>query len=170
MRTASSEEWTRRDFFLPRSTNQGTGRSVGRRHGALPTHYPRPCFWPAGSRLVDGCIDSGSDDTIFPMSLARKLGIDLMGASQGEAHPVGGTVVPYAYASVTLRASDGIDTCHWQAMVGFVYLPLRWALLGHAGFLDHFDTALRGARREVFIIPNAQFPGVQRAMSQTPSP
>jgi hypothetical protein len=52
----------------------------------------------SGSRLIDGCLDCGSDDTIFPLSLARKLAIDLTGAPQGFAHPVGGTVVPYWYA------------------------------------------------------------------------
>ena len=35
---------------------------------------PIRVFGPLGSRLIDGCVDSGSDDTIFPLSLARKLG------------------------------------------------------------------------------------------------
>ena len=68
-------------------------------------------FGPLGSRLYDGCLDSASDDTIFPLSLARRLGIDLAGAAQGQAQPVGGLVVPYWYATVTLRLSDGIETC-----------------------------------------------------------
>ena len=123
---------------------------------------PVAVFGPFGSRLVDGCVDCGSDDTIFPMSLARKLGLDLTGAPQGESHPVGGAIVPYVYAAVTLRLSDGVETCEWQATVGFVDLPLRWALLGHAGFLDFFDTDLRGAQREVFITPNNAFPGTRR--------
>jgi hypothetical protein len=55
--------------------------------------------------------------------------------------------------------SDGLETCEWSATVGFVDLPLRWALLGHAGFLDFFDAELRGAKREVVITPNRQFPG-----------
>jgi hypothetical protein len=116
---------------------------------------------PSGSRLVDGCLDCGSDDTIFPLSLARKLAIDLIGAPQGLAHPVGGAVVPYWYAVVVLRMSDGLETCEWNAMVGFVDLPLRWALLGHAGFLDFFNTDLRGAKREVCITPNTAFAGIQ---------
>jgi len=123
---------------------------------------------PLGWRFIDGCLDCGSDDTILPLSLARKLGIDLTGAPQGEAHPVGGTIVPYAYAAVTLRVSDGIETCEWSATVGFVDLPLRWALLGHAGFLDFFDADLRGARREVFMTPNRQFPGAFRSQQTLP--
>jgi hypothetical protein len=124
---------------------------------------------PTGSRLFDACLDCASDDTIFPRSVARKLGIDLSGAAQGQARPVGGMVIPYSYAAVTLRLSDGLETCEWQATVGFVDQALRWALLGHAGFLDFFDTELRGARRETFMAPNSLFPG-RRTSASGPSP
>jgi hypothetical protein len=126
-------------------------------------------FGSLGSRLYDGCLDSASNDTIFPLSLARKLGIDLDRAPQGTAHPVGGMTVPISYAVVTLRLTDGVETCQWQAIVGFVDLPLRWALLGHAGFLDFFDTELHGARRELVINPNRQFPGTSTG-HRVPSP
>ena len=122
---------------------------------------PVRLFGPLGSRLFDGCLDCAADDTIFPLSLARRLGIDLNGAPQGAAHPVGGMVIPYWYAAVTLRLSDGVETREWQATIGFVDLPLRWALLGHAGFLNFFDADLRGARREVFISANTLFAGTR---------
>jgi hypothetical protein len=80
-------------------------------------------------------------------------------APQGEVHPVGGIVVPVSYATVTLQLTDGLETRDWQAIVGFVDVPLRWALLGHAGFLEFFDIELRGARREAAISPNRLFPG-----------
>jgi hypothetical protein len=130
--------------------------------GAAVRHRPGVpirIFGPLGSRLYDGCLDSASDDTIFPLWLTRKLGIDLSRASQGEAQPVGGMIIPYSYVAVTLRLSDGAETWEWPATVGVVDLPLRWALLGHAGFLDFFDTELRGGRREVFLKPNSLFPG-----------
>ncbi len=130
---------------------------------------PIRVFGPLGSRLYDGCLDCASDDTIFPLSLARQLGIDLSGAPQGAAHPVGGMIIPYSYAGVALRLSDGSETCEWQALVGFVDLPLRWALLGHAGLLDFFDTDLRGARRDVVMIPNSLFPGTH-TVHPAPSP
>ncbi len=130
---------------------------------------PVRIFGPLGSRIYDGCLDCALDDTIFPVSLAVTLGIDLRGAAQGQARPIGGVVVPYSYAPVTLRLSDGVELCEWDAIVGFVNLPLRWALLGHAGFLDFFDTDLRGARREAVISPNTQFPGTH-TIPQPPSP
>lgn len=81
---------------------------------------------------------------------------------------MGGLVVPYSYAPVDLRLSDGVDTCEWRALVGFVDLPLRWALLGHAGFLDGFDTDLRGSLREAFIVPNSAFPGTRSIPGKPP--
>src|SRR5262245_49944446 len=97
-------------------------------------------FGSLGSRLYDGCLDSAADDTIFPKSLAHRLGIDLIVAPKGQALPIGGMAVPFDYARIVLRLTDGIESCEWSAIVGFVDLPLRWAILGHAGFLDFFDT------------------------------
>ena len=47
--------------------------------GAMLRHrpiLPVGVFGPMGLRFVDGCIDCGSDDTIFPLSLAHKLRIN----------------------------------------------------------------------------------------------
>jgi hypothetical protein len=154
--------------YLPLPT-KGPIPSLG---GATVRHRPIVSirvFGSLGSRLFEGCLDCASDDTIFPLSLARRVGIDLTGAPRGEAQPVGGMIVPFSYATVTLRLTDGFEICEWQATVGFVDLPLRWALLGNAGFLDFFDTELRGARREVLITPNNLFPG-QRTFQGMPSP
>jgi hypothetical protein len=121
-----------------------------------------------GPRHFDGCLDSASDDTVFPRALARRLGIDLSGAPQGEAQPAGGPGLPYSYAAVTLRLTDGRETCEWQAAVGFAAVPLRWALLGTPGFLEFFDVELRGARREAVLTPNASFPGRHTAHGLPP--
>jgi hypothetical protein len=154
--------------YLPLPT-KGPIPSLG---GALVRYRPIVhvrVFGPLGSRLYDGCLDCAADDSVFPLSLATQLGIDLRGAPQGQAHAVGGLMVAYSYAAVTLRLTDGIDSCEWQTTVGFVNLPMRWALLGHAGFLDFFDTDLRGSRREVAIVPNSLFPGAG-AIQPSPPP
>jgi len=49
---------------------------------------PVGVFGAFGLRFIDGCVDCGSDDSIFPLSLARKLRLDLTGAPQGESYPV----------------------------------------------------------------------------------
>ena len=114
---------------------------------------------PTGSWLMDCSLDCGTDDTIFPRWLADKLGVDLTNAEAGEARPMGTSSVPYCYAKVALRLTDGQEVCEWEAVVGFVTVPLRWPILGHAGFLQFFDVELLGQRQEVKIRPNPSFPG-----------
>ena len=102
-----------------------------------PTRYKSPVdpcdeiapSWPfrpkghPGTRSLTATLDSGSDDTLLPAYLATRLGIDLDQAPQGEAGTVGGAPVPYRYATVTLRLSDGSEECQWDAIVGFVAAP-----------------------------------------------
>jgi hypothetical protein len=68
-----------------------------------------------------------------------------------------------------MRVSDGVEACEWSAIVGFVDLPLRWAILGHAGFLDYFDTEFLGAHREVVIYPNSSFHGQHSILPKAPA-
>src|SRR5207244_3260499 len=120
---------------------------------------PVQLIGPTGSRLLGANLDSGSDDTLFPLHLAAHLGLDLTSAAEGEARSVGGPAIHYVYAPVTLRVADGSDACEWTAIVGFVDAPLRWAILGHAGFLEFFDVQLLGERREALLTPSASFTG-----------
>jgi hypothetical protein len=138
------------------------GRPVYPLGGARVRHYPVVGVRVGSGSLslfYDGLVDSASDDTVFPTSVARKLGIDLSSAPPGYARGVGGGGLVYRYAPVSLRVSDGRETCEWAAVVGFLDAPLHWALLGQTGFLPHFDAQLLGARREVLLAPNANFTG-----------
>jgi hypothetical protein len=131
------------------------GGSQIRHRPIIPVHL----IGPTGSRLLGANLDSGSDDTLFPLHLATHLGVDLTYGVEGEARTVGGPAIRYAYAPVTLRVADGSEACEWTAIVGFIAAPLRWAILGHAGFLEFFDTQLLGDRREAVLAPNASFIG-----------
>ena len=108
---------------------------------------------------IDACIDCAADDTVFPSHVAARLGIDPVTSPQGQIRLIGGTVINVNYAAVTLLLSDGFETCEWDTIVGFATVPMRWALLGHAGFLEFFDVQLLGARREAIIVPNTSFTG-----------
>ena len=121
----------------------------------VPAHIVAPVMLPP----LDACIDSAADDTIFPPHLAIRLGIDANSAPTGQVRLVGGTTIKVSYAAVTLLLSDGYETCEWDAVVGFSAVPMRWALLGHAGFLEFFDVQLLGAHREAILVPSANFTG-----------
>jgi Aspartyl protease len=154
--------------YLPLPVRQAVpalGGAKARYRLIVPIHILAPLLLPP----VDACIDSAADDTVFPPQLATRLGIDPHAAKTGQAQGIGGTIVTVNYALVTLLLSDGYETCEWDAVVGFSTVPMRWALLGHAGFLEFFDVQLLGARREAIVVPNTAFPG-QRIIHATPVP
>jgi Aspartyl protease len=154
--------------YVPLPVRQATpalGRNKARYRPIVPIHILAPLLLPP----VDACIDSAADDTVFPSQMAKRLGIDPLAASSGQAKGVGGTIITVNYVLVTLLLSDGYETFEWDTVVGFATVPMRWALLGHAGFLEFFDVQLLGARREAIIVPNTTFPG-QRIIHATPPP
>ena len=130
--------------------------------GSFVRHYPVfniRISTPSAAVVRDGLLDTAADDTVFPVTFAHRLGIDLSRAPVGRGKQAGGVAVPYRYATVRLRLSDGTEAYEWQAIVGFLNAPMRWPLLGQTGVLQFFDAMLRGARREVEILPNAAFAG-----------
>lgn len=126
---------------------------------------PRPILavritGPSGSRLRDGLLDTGADETIVDPSVAPLIGVDLTQAPEREINLIGRGLVRCRYAPVQLRISDGIaETYEWDTIVGFAPFPLLRGLLGFAGFLQFFNADFRGADQEVTLLPNALFSG-----------
>lgn len=153
-------------FSLP------TRRPVYSLGGAAVRHRPMiriEIAGPLGSRLFDGALDSGTDDTLFPRKLAAILGIHLTRPpDEGEALPIAGRPITYAYGKVKLRVADAIQAYEWDATVGFIDTPLIRPLLGHAGFLQFFDVQLQGAAHETILHPNASFPGTIQHRPSSP--
>jgi transglutaminase-like putative cysteine protease len=117
---------------------------------------------PADTKLRDGLLDTGSDDTVFTEALAGLLGIDLLSAEERQVALAGRPQpVRCRYAPVLLRITDGIsETYEWTAVVGFAASRLSYCLLGHAGFLQFFDANFQGdPDREVILMPKVSFPG-----------
>jgi hypothetical protein len=115
---------------------------------------------PTAAKVMDGVVDSASTDVVFPLQVAQACGLDLRNAPPGQATQAGGRVLSFRYAHVRLRITDGREAYEWDAPVGVLNVPgKRYALLGHAGFLDFFDVTLRGAAKEVLVTPNASFSG-----------
>ncbi len=81
----------------------------------------------------DATLDSGSDDTLFPDSLAPALGMDLSNAPLGGGTAAGGGQLSYRYAQVDLHLSDGGETFIWKAIVGFMNYPMKRAAPGSYG-------------------------------------
>jgi hypothetical protein len=127
-------------------------------------HRPRPVIGvtilgPAGAIPYDGLLDTGSDDVLFPEDVAALIGIDLTNAPQGTASAFGHGNIPVRYAEAILRIADNQERREWRAWVSFAPVVRRYALLGHAGFLQYFTAAFHGDREEVELTVNGQYPG-----------
>ena len=114
---------------------------------------------PAGTVMRDALLDTGSDDTVFPESVAALIGIDLRRAPRRGGAGAAASPVPLRYAQVTLCLATMQEQRQWPAMIGFTPTPLRYPLLGYAGFLQFFDTLFRGAREEVELTVNPHYSG-----------
>jgi hypothetical protein len=116
---------------------------------------------PSGGFSVPqrGLLDTGCDDTAFPLGLAAQIGVDLTNAPTGGALGVGGGAALLRYAEVVLRLSDGREHREWITRVGFTSAPLRNPLFGFAGFLQFFTACFHGDREEVELAINGLYQG-----------
>ena len=83
------------------------------------------------SHLVLAMVDSGADDTIFPMYVARDLGLMPAGDSREMMRGLTGAVAPIYRWDVTLQFSFG----SFRVRAGFCD-ALRIGILGQNGFFD----------------------------------
>ena len=125
---------------------------------------PRPIvtvalLGPAGNRAHPALLDTGADDSVFPESLAARIGIDLANAPTGSVSGLGAGSVALRYAQVTLRLTDGREFREWQGWVGFTAAPLSLSVLGFAGCLQFFGAYFHGDREEVELEANSLYPG-----------
>jgi len=116
---------------------------------------------PADTALVDATLDSGSDRTVFPASLAPVLGLDLASLPWGRAIAVGGAEVPYRRIEAELCLGDGVEKYTWTGLVYFIEYALKPALLGHESMLEYFNVVFFGERCKINMRPNNSFPGVR---------
>jgi hypothetical protein len=125
---------------------------------------PRPIIpvtllGPTSAVARDCLVDTGSDDTVFPESVAIAAGIDLSNAPVSSAAGVGLQALTLRLVEVTLRIADNQEQREWSAWVGFTSAKLHQPLLGFAGFLQFFDVLIRGEQEKVELTVNGAYPG-----------
>jgi hypothetical protein len=110
---------------------------------------------PAGDALAFGLVDTGADDVLLPDRFIEPLGVAI--------HPehvtigaFGGGAVSVRFGTVDLELRRRGAVLRWSARVAF-HAGGR-ALLGHAGFLEHFTATFNGRRRHVTLTPNGTAP------------
>ena len=124
---------------------------------------PRPLttvsvIGPSNTYPLDGLLDTGAEDTVFPEHLAAAIGIDLTNAPIGQCTTVNLTPLTVRYAQVTLRLTDGVERREWPAWVAFSPTIQR-SLFGFAGFLQFFTATFHGDYEKVELAINRLYPG-----------
>jgi hypothetical protein len=105
-------------------------------------------------------LDSGADDTIFPLDIAALIGVALR-PDTGQGIRWRGQLYRLRFGDVELELADESGSAyHWPATVGFSPAPIRYPILGNAGCLYFFDTLFRGDDRTVELEVNRSYPGI----------
>lgn len=113
---------------------------------------------PAATKPLFARVDPGSDETLFDVTVARDIGIDL---SNAPSTKFGGIVhggYSARFAQVTFRLTDGMEFREWTGWVGFVS-GLRPPVLGFGGCLQYFDAKFFGADESFELEVNWLYPG-----------
>jgi hypothetical protein len=116
---------------------------------------------PKGAAVQIGLVDTGSDNTILPKSIADELGIVLQSAASPPASVFGGHEVRLAYGDVTFTLKSGTESLSWKTRAYFFDFPAaadETVVLGHSGFLDFFTAEFDGKLGTLVLTPNDELP------------
>ncbi|MEK6257280.1 MAG: hypothetical protein AABP62_01555 [Planctomycetota bacterium] len=108
-----------------------------------------------------GLVDTGSDHTIVPLSVARGLGVVVDELEETTANVFGGQSVLLRAGEVELRLEADGKTITWSAIVSFFDFPSEkdeTVVLGHAGFLEFFTSTFDGELEALTLVPNRNLP------------
>lgn len=100
-----------------------------------------------GSATVLALVDTGSDSTIFPRSIADHLGIEVQHDSTPLARSFTGHQVHLLSGIALLEIASEVERLRWQAPVCFIEFDSpdqETAVLGHEGFLEFFTAIFDG--------------------------
>lgn len=122
---------------------------------------PVTVIGPSGLASYIGLVDTGSDNTIFPKSVADYLGIATIIKSGPQAIVFGGQRIQMFEGRATLKIESDGESLRWNVPISFFDFAAPDAevvILGHAGFLDFFTATFDGNRCELQLVANEDFP------------
>ena len=105
-------------------------------------------------------VDTGADDTVFPINMVPSLGHKLLPFSgqgirwRGQLH-----ALRFGAAEPEIAANGMV--WRWLAIVGLTPAPIRYPILGQAGFRQFMDARFLGADLAVELESNRTYPGTQ---------
>ncbi len=122
---------------------------------------PLRIYGASGSTVHMALVDTGADNTILPLSIARELNITTQKAKGPGATAFGGQQIVLSFADVQLEIAEGKFMLRWQARVQFFDFPdaePETLVVGHQGFLDFFTAVFDGGQMSLDLEPNGDMP------------
>jgi hypothetical protein len=124
--------------------------------GAHPTRHstlrPRiPVRLRYGNRYIDlfALIDSGADECLFPVEVARALRIDLRQEKSHQYAGIGAGAVTAFFETVTIE----VGGWPFSVYVGFSDSPSVVPILGQNGFFNLFDVRFNLSKEAIELRP-----------------
>jgi hypothetical protein len=127
----------------------------------LRPEIPIRVYGPAGTADMLALVDTGADNSIFPLSVARDLGIETTPGKGPDAMAFGGQRISLSFAEVVLEVWQHAVVIRWRTRLYFADFPgdtERAVILGHEGFLDYFTATFDGEDCVLALEPNHSIP------------
>jgi hypothetical protein len=109
----------------------------------------------------DALVDTGADETLFPLALAELLGVELDPRMVGVAAGISGDRLKVHYGAVELQIENGPEVVSWKTTVGFADFQSESdepVILGQDGCLEFFTASFDGENAELELVANSLLP------------
>ena len=110
---------------------------------------------PKAVRDVYALLDTGADESYITESMANKLGVIPLSNSTSVVQSASGKM-SIDYGHIVVEIADDTEVLSFPLIVGIVSEDWSEAILGHAGFLEHFDATFSYIDRQVALTPRRQ--------------
>ncbi len=106
---------------------------------------------PTSFLKVWALLDTGADESYITETIAERLGVVPISADAMTIESASGTMNVW-YGLLTIEVSDENEVHAFQTTVGVVGEEWSESILGHTGFLEHFDATFSHADKLVTLI------------------
>lgn len=106
---------------------------------------------PKSFLKVWALLDTGADESYITQSVAEKLGVVPLSAGAMTIESASGEMKVW-YGRLTVEVSDENEVHSFPVTVGVVGEEWSESILGHTGFLEHFDATFSYADKLVTLI------------------
>jgi hypothetical protein len=104
--------------------------------------------------IIQGLLDTGAEDCMFPLWCANELGIDLKSGTKKEYEGIGGYQIPCYLHNVKLQVIGFQEKINMA--VGFTEFN-RMPLIGQAGFFDNYQVTFERYNGRFEVISKSHY-------------